>query len=156
MLYNIMCYNICLYIYMSVTIKIMHLSTLSLTTPVQRQVGIRGDISLYFCQIPHFWGSFSYQILTKAPVIPSNHVRNMICHILSTVKMNACIIRRIYHIMGFIVLNQQTPWVCSCLIFKQKSYRSQTPHYRGRISPSNKVNCPHDPNPSTSRGQWGL
>ena len=58
---------------------VMQLSIVSPTTP--GRIGIGQDnwgFDLYFCQIPHLWGSFSYQNPTKAPVIPRNHVGDLI------------------------------------------------------------------------------
>ena len=83
-------------------LTILHLSILSPTTPGTGIVGIISDLTLYFRQIPHFWGSFRIKSpLKPQPAIPRNPVRNLICRIVSTVKVKTCEMHRIYHIMGF-------------------------------------------------------
>ena len=138
----------------------MHLSIVSPTTPC---MGIGQDNRRFDPVLPSnsplLGQLIKSPLKAKVPVIPWNHVGNLIHHIVSTVKVNTCTIHRIYHIMGF--RNWWTAWVCRCSILRCKSqlckkiYRSQIPHYRGGISQSNKVNCSYNPDPSLYGGGGG-
>ena len=48
---------------------VMHLSIASPTAPLQGWVGITGDLTMYFCQIAHSWGSSN----------PLNRMKNAHC-----------------------------------------------------------------------------
>ena len=83
-----------MYLYNNVPVSCMP------TTPVRGKVRNAWDNRGFDSVLPSnspLLGSVSYQISTKDPAIPRNHVGNLIHHILSTVKVNVC---TIHHIMG--------------------------------------------------------
>ena len=148
-----MCYNICLYICIPATIKVMHLSILSPTTLYRDKWGQQEIWPYNSVKFPTSGAALHIKSPLKSmwwsPV--TVYVGILIHRIAYTVKVNTCAIHRIYHIMGFSIepINCMDPHLFNIqmevnTLCKEMCVKFPT-IVAGFTNNLNKVSCPYNP-----------